>query len=238
MFFFSVSLINKFKMAVVGGVAIAVLMVATPTVLRQRFATILSRGDATDRLTESAMASTSQRTELLKRSILLTLQHPLFGVGPGNFQPASAVAFGNDLGGSWYETHNAMTQISSEQGIPGLILFLSVLTCSFRAAWRVFKWKPARGQVVTPAIAAHIEFLNSMGFCLVLSLTTLTITSLFSSIAYQFFFPTLIGFCAALELTTNEELSMLFPPPATLARPFNPGSQPAPNTPGRLRPAT
>ena len=237
MFFLSVSIVNKLKLAVGGAIALGVILVATPTVLRDRFATVLSQGDATDKLTASAMASTSQRTELLKRSIALTLRHPLLGVGPGNFQPASAAIYGNDMGSAWLETHNAITQISSELGIPGLLLFCGVLFCCFRSVWRVFRWKPDFGKVTIPAVEEHIQFLKRMGFCLLLSLTSLTLTSFFSSIAYQFYFPTLIGLCAALEMTANAELKALFPATVMGSRPLNAAALAEPNLPGRLRPA-
>jgi O-antigen ligase len=63
-------------------------------------------------------ASGQARRELLKESVRLTFQHPLFGVGPGRFVEA---------GGAWHVTHNSYTQLSSESGIPSLILFLMMV---------------------------------------------------------------------------------------------------------------
>ena len=47
--------------------------------------------------TASAYGSSQQRQQLFWRSIDITEEHPLFGVGPGNFA---------QLSGSWHETHN------------------------------------------------------------------------------------------------------------------------------------
>ncbi len=56
-----------------------------------------------------ASGSAQQRKELFLKSVQVTAQHPLFGVGPGNFEVISGV---------WHVTHNSYTQISAEAGIP------------------------------------------------------------------------------------------------------------------------
>jgi O-antigen ligase len=66
--------------------------------------------------------SAEARKGLLIRSLHLTFEHPVFGVGPGQFQQVS---------GSWNETHNSYTQLSSEAGIPALVIFLLLI-------WRTF----------------------------------------------------------------------------------------------------
>jgi O-antigen ligase len=71
----------------------------------------------------SAYASSQLRQDLFWRSIDVTKAHPLFGVGPGNFQIIS---------GSWHVSHNSFTQMSSEGGIPALILYVLILWCSFK----------------------------------------------------------------------------------------------------------
>jgi O-antigen ligase len=67
--------------------------------------------------------SAQARKELLIKSAKLTLQHPLFGLGPGQFMEAS---------GSWHVTHNSYTQLSSEGGIPSLVLFLLLLRLTLK----------------------------------------------------------------------------------------------------------
>jgi O-antigen ligase len=113
---------------------------------------------------ESAAASTEQRKELFIRSLEVTLQHPLFGVGPGNFVI---------LSGAWLASHNAYTQMSSEGGVPALILYMLIL-------WRAFvnvKWIKGR------ASGRGNQMLAS-GLCA--SLCAFLVGSFFASVAYDF----------------------------------------------------
>ena len=70
-----------------------------------------------------ADASSQQRMYLLIQSLKQTMLHPIFGVGPGQFE---------EISGSWHETHNTYTQFSSEAGLPALVLFLFFLRSGFR----------------------------------------------------------------------------------------------------------
>lgn len=63
------------------------------------------------------------REDLLKESLVVSLHHPLFGIGPGNFAPYTQ---------SWHVTHNTYTELSAESGIPSLVLFLAVIAMAFR----------------------------------------------------------------------------------------------------------
>jgi O-antigen ligase len=74
--------------------------------------------------------SVDERKDLLLRSLAVTAAHPLFGLGPGNFEPYS---------GSWRVTHNTYTELGSECGIPALLLFLAVLVRAFGNVRRVRK---------------------------------------------------------------------------------------------------
>ncbi len=77
-----------------------------------------------------AISTPNYRRELLKESIRLSFQHPLFGVGPGNFPAATE---------SWRVTHNTYTELSAEGGFPALILFVVILGLAFRNVRRVRK---------------------------------------------------------------------------------------------------
>jgi putative inorganic carbon (HCO3(-)) transporter len=71
----------------------------------------------------AANGSAQARRALFWRSIEVTKEHPFFGVGPGNFA---------QLSGTWHVTHNSFTQMSSEGGIPALILYVLVLWSGFK----------------------------------------------------------------------------------------------------------
>jgi O-antigen ligase len=67
--------------------------------------------------------SSQARKQILIESLRQTMLHPIFGVGPGQFE---------EISGSWHETHNTYTQFSSEAGLPALVLFLFFLRSGFR----------------------------------------------------------------------------------------------------------
>ena len=90
--------------------------------------------DINERAAAGGFSSTESRKQLLIDSLIITMQHPLLGVGPGNFivvQNELAQARG-ELKGSWHVTHNTYTQISSEMGVPGLIIYLFFLFYLFK----------------------------------------------------------------------------------------------------------
>jgi O-antigen ligase len=58
------------------------------------------------------------RKELFQLSMKLMVEHPLLGVGPGNFPIVT---------GKWLVAHNTYSEMGAEVGVPALILFLLVL---------------------------------------------------------------------------------------------------------------
>jgi O-antigen ligase len=74
------------------------------------------------------VASSTARRDILERSILISLRHPLFGVGMGNFH---TVSLGETV------THNAFTQVSSEMGTAALIIYMMFLTKPLKRLRRI-----------------------------------------------------------------------------------------------------
>jgi O-antigen ligase len=125
----------------------------------------------------SAYGSAQQRQQLLWRSIEVTAQHPLFGVGPGDFQV---------LSGDWHVTHNSYTQIASEGGLPALALYLTIFFYGFhnlRAAKRLSR---RNGE------------LNLLAGAIRASMVGFIVGSFFASYAYQFFPYFLVAYSTAL----------------------------------------
>jgi putative inorganic carbon (hco3(-)) transporter len=127
--------------------------------------------------TAAAYDSAQARQQLFWRSIEVTTEHPLFGVGPGNFDQVS---------GQWHTTHNSLTLMSSEGGIPALILYVLILWCGFKnlGATKRFKRKHAEANLIARALFA--------------SLSAYVVGSLFLSVAYQFFPYILVAYTTAL----------------------------------------
>src|SRR5688572_1847821 len=67
--------------------------------------------------------SSSQRTEVLKRSFWVMLRYPILGVGIGNFHHKSP----RNL-----ETHNAYTQVGAEMGIAAMVVYILFLVHPLR----------------------------------------------------------------------------------------------------------
>jgi O-antigen ligase len=74
--------------------------------------------------------SLEARKALLKKSIMVALAHPIFGVGPGGFILV-------DKG--WVVAHNTYTELAAESGILALILFLLAMGAAFKNISRVRK---------------------------------------------------------------------------------------------------
>src|SRR5262249_13521506 len=97
----------------------ALLVIAAPSKYRARLLTIFTmEGDSVD----PSGASAAHRLELLKQSLDITVKHPIFGVGAGNF-PIVA--------GDWQVAHNTYTEIASEAGFPGLLIFLFLIRAAY-----------------------------------------------------------------------------------------------------------
>jgi O-antigen ligase len=94
------------------------MMVLAPGNYAKRLETLVGKFQEGDYDRGSAEA----RKELLMKSLTITAKHPVFGIGPGNFPSYT---------GLWRVTHNTYTQLSSECGIPALVLFLLLLRRAF-----------------------------------------------------------------------------------------------------------
>jgi O-antigen ligase len=164
-------------------VALVVFWLYTGSTLRGRFEQA-SLNPAHNTIVSSAQASVEQRKELLIRSLEVTAQHPLFGVGPGNFGVVSGV---------WHVTHNSYTQISAEGGIPALLLYLLILWSAIANLRDVRKYrKTGKGiRLFSMAIKA--------------SLAGYLVGSFFLSLAYNLFPYCLVAYTSALLLIVKRE---------------------------------
>ena len=102
----------------------------------KQMSTILS--DADYNHTEEA-----GRMQIWSRGIGYMLDNPVFGVGPQNFQSAEGMLspFAHrqqlGLGVRWNAAHNSFVQVGAELGIPGLVIFICIITSAFRLLSRV-----------------------------------------------------------------------------------------------------
>jgi hypothetical protein len=141
---------------------------------------------------ESAEAQLSARIRerLLRDSILYTVQHPLFGLGPGQFNENEGKQRlpGEDVG-LWFEAHNSFTQISSENGIPGFILFVGGILSSLlllNKTGQQCRGKPDLAEIALAIICIRIAL---VGFCVAI---------FFLNFGYLFYLPTMAGIAIAV----------------------------------------
>ena len=154
----------------VGAVGLIAILLGDPASYSQRVATIFNPE-------EDLTGSSAMRRELLDLSLQVTAEHPLVGIGPGNFESIS---------GNWHVTHNTYTQLSAEAGIPALILFLLLGARS----WSNFR----RAQRLAP----EDEELALWAGGIRASLAGFAVGAVFASFAYHFLPYFLVGYAAAL----------------------------------------
>jgi O-antigen ligase len=125
--------------------------------------------------------SSSQRTEVLKRSFWVTLRYPVTGVGLGNFHHKSAQELG---------THNAYTQVSSEMGIAAMVVYLIFLIHPLRKLRMMEREMFERNE-------------NSRYYYFAIglqaSLVGYMVASFFAAVAYQWYIYYLVAYAIALR---------------------------------------
>lgn len=131
--------------------------------------------------------SKEARTELLETSVHLMMQHPLFGIGPGNFPTFS--------GGGWKVAHNTYAQMGAEVGIPALILFLLVLGAGLNNLFVAQK---------SALYKSSLEFRIFIGG-LIASMAAYMLGAFFADTAYNLFPYFLVAYtCAARRIAELE----------------------------------
>lgn len=135
---------------------------------------------------------------LLIQSIQMTFEHPLFGVGPGVFASASWDERKKSVGagGGLLVSHNTYTQISSETGIPGFILFVGTLLLCLKYAMSDFR-----------AARAVDSDLAKSGFYMFSALSALSIGIFFLSVGYTHTLAVMFALAAALHRIVKETLA-------------------------------
>jgi len=139
-----------------------------------RLATVLDSG-------ADLTGSSSQRTEVLKRSVWVALRYPLFGVGIGNFHFKSP----RNL-----ETHNAYTQVASELGLAAGVIYVLFLIHPIRRLRLIENDSYAKSE------RTRFYYL-SVG--LQASLVGFMVSSFFGAVAYQWYVYYLVAYAVCLH---------------------------------------
>ncbi len=190
----------RLAVAVVVPVAAVIMMSVAPKYAIQRLTTLFQNESVPDEQLLEATGSRAARIQLLKAAALLTLEHPLFGVGPGQFADfRGSEARENGRRGDWSVSHNAYTEVSSEAGIPAFIFFLAAIVSSYwllNATYRKARLRDAQRPM---AMAALCTMLALVGFCVAI---------FFLSMAYRFYLPVLSGLAISLASAFSREVQV------------------------------
>jgi len=160
--------------------------------------------------------SETGRMALWKRGIGYVIDHPVFGVGAGDYQVAEGTLapearvqqYGEYF--KWSAAHNSFLEVAAEIGVPGLIVFVSLLVAAFRTLSRVRR--EARGEAVLLAQA------------LIGSLIGFEVGAMFFAKAFAMYFYLLLGMSVGLAKVASPVLGTVRPAGRALRR-----SVPAPN---------
>lgn len=121
------------------------------------------------------------RQNLLLRSLLVTLRHPLLGIGMGNFHIVSIHE---------QVSHNAYTQISAEMGIPAMIIYVLFI-------WSALKrMRKIEHETYDLRERARVYYL---AIALQASLVGYMVSSFFASVAYLWYIYFLVGYAVCLH---------------------------------------
>jgi O-antigen ligase len=116
--------------------ALVFLLPLAPSALWQRFSTLfvnydLNTLDPTS-ATYEALTSKLEREELMVKGLILSIEHPILGVGMNNFSSASHAEWDTGSSRDWLGCHDTYLEISAELGVPGLLLYLGLLYAAFK----------------------------------------------------------------------------------------------------------
>ena len=184
--------------------AIALALVLLPQLTLQRYVSIFSQPQSVSSAEEleelrKSQGSSEARFRLLEASLQLTLENPLFGVGPGQFVVEDADrAKQEGRRAQWQVTHNTYTEISSEAGVPALAFLVAAILCALYLLNRMLL--QARGRPDQTRLA-------TMAFHVMLALFGFAVCSFFGSMAYRFYMPSLVAIGVILVSAGRRELA-------------------------------
>jgi O-antigen ligase len=197
-------------------VSLGAMLVILPQSALDRFSTIVDSLDVVQGgpggYTE-AMASTAERRDLLMDAIQMTKDNPIFGVGAGEF-PDYRYRHLRYKSGSpkrYFPSHNTYAQISAENGIPGLLLYVVFLFMIYKTIRKT--------RVLAAQAADHpqIKLIYQVCTCLEAALIYFSICAFFMTCdrhPHQF---VIAGLAIALERLLQFWISQSATPPQDIS---------------------
>jgi O-antigen ligase len=193
---------TRIKLAVSLPAVLILVLVIVPSGLRERYTTFFvpenfdpSQEERTANV--QALGSADARMQLIKDGLRVTAMHPLLGVGPGNFPVAqSELALAQGKKAIWHVTHNTYLQLSTEMGIPGLVIYLVFV-------YQVFKMLNSiiRNRFPGP----EWRDLRLLSISLRAALIVFLVFAFFDNLAFNVDVPVLAGLATALWFMAQKQ---------------------------------
>jgi O-antigen ligase len=204
--FLRAPILGKLKIIMAGVLFLGLVLTTMPGRLIARYKSVAEEevddSEMGASMAASAASSTQSRKMLLRHSLIFTIRHPLFGVGPGMFVVADD-AYSKELGyskGTWLGTHNSYTQVSSELGIPAFLFFVTTIVMALKGPYTLYK--KTRGD-------PRLEDMGNAALALHYCLIVYAVTILFEHIAYTIMLPVFAGLAAGLVRTAAVEIQRI-----------------------------
>jgi putative inorganic carbon (hco3(-)) transporter len=160
---------------------------------------------------EDPTGSREARKRLLREAYHAYLEHPVFGLGAGqfhNYNPTNRQE-------TWREAHNAWLQVASELGTGGLIVFAIIVGSGFAAGLQAVKALRRAGARYRrksregAAFAVRREPLQMYAAAVLASLTGWVVAAMFASVAYYWTLYLVLGLAITLRDITLREVGAL-----------------------------
>ncbi len=214
--------------ALAGGIVLTLLMLpAIPKSVLNRAMSVFGQHEGSAEERSEAADSAAIRKRLLRRSVELSLTHPVFGVGPFQFGNADGMLSAKESGSSytgrslWFPAHNSFLTVSAESGMPAFLFFLGALYVTLREVRRAAKLSKQNGAM--PEITTAL-------ICFEISLLSFSVAIFFVNFTYYFHLPMVVGFGTLLAQAATREVNRVAAPvgptPAVAAAPPPPGRTP------------
>jgi len=152
---------------------------------------------------QEALESSDIREQLLQDSIKCTFEHPLLGVGLGQFGFYESARTTQAEAG-WRQTHNSYTEISSECGLPALAFYLAALIWAFRLLTRIKK------QVVGP----YSGEIGAAVYVITMGVIAYSVAIFFVNFGYAFEFLVVSALIESMWRAVRDESAKAAPPAA------------------------
>jgi O-antigen ligase len=142
---------RRFRNLVLIGVSVAIVILASPVSPLKRF----------KNPTPGDQQSADTHVALMRGGVRMMFAHPVFGVGIDNFKRNSRFFVTRNEAAQMDKesrvAHNSYVEIGAEMGIPGLLLFIGLLLCSFTSLGSVARMAQRRGIPLIQEAAAGLQ---------------------------------------------------------------------------------